>query len=127
MLETLFTSLVDALEAFVAAGRAASITLLATHGAGHLARHFCTLAGTLTPQDPRWVCTVRLAQHLWPDAPGHDLAALYHHFDLGAPLENLYQDYRGWDAACVAALLRNWTEIIPLRPAARFQPAPSPR
>ena len=136
----------DTLEALVAAGRAAGITLLAAHGAGQLAQHFCTLAGTLTPQDPRWVCTVRLAQHLWPDAPGHDLAALCHHFDLGAPLENLYQGCRGWDAACVAALLgracrtlseagqsvtpallRNWTEIIPLRRAARFQPAPSPR
>ncbi len=135
-----------ALEALVAAGRAAGITLLAAHGAERLAQHFCTLAGALTPHDPRWVCTVRLAQHLWPDAPGHDLATLYRHFDLGASLEDPYPGHRGWDAACVAdllgrachalgeaghrvtpALLRNWTEIIPLRRAARFRPAPARR
>ena len=138
------------LETLVAAGRAANITLLAAHGAGHLAQHFCTLAGTLTPHDPRWICTGTLARHLWPDAPGHDFDTLYHHFDLHvdlhAPLEDLYPGHRGWTAACVAVLLgracrdlteagqritptllRNWTEIIPLRRVARVQPVPSPR
>ena len=134
------------LEALVAAGRAAGVTLLAAHGAGRLAPHFCTLAGTLTPHDPRWACTVRLARHLWPDAPGHDLATLHHHFDLGASLEHPYPGHCGWDAACVAdllgracralgeashrvtpALLRNWTEVIPLRRAARFRRAPARR
>lgn len=124
----------DALEALVAAGRAAGVTLLAGHGAGPLARNFRTLAGTLTPEDPRWACSARLARHLWPDAPGYDLDTLLHRLDLDARLEALHAGDGGWDAACVAvllghacravaasgrratpALLRNWTEVVPLR------------
>ena len=131
----------DTLDALIAAARATNATLLVAHGAESMARCLPTLAVTLTPQDQRWVCTRRLAQHLWPEAPGYELNTLRHHLALDEPLAGgLHLGYYGFPAACIAvllglacrdmtetglavtpALLRDWTEIIPLRQAARFQ------
>ena len=87
--------------------------LLVAHNAGFDAGFLPDLAVTLTPQDPRWVCTYRLAQHLWPDAPRHQLQTLryWRHLQDRAAGRNAHQ--ADFDALCCAVLLaeqcRVWT------------------
>ena len=140
-LETLFTSLVDpqcavpatasavhhlttrdlqgqpdlaqALAGLQAAVRDFRPQLLVAHNAAFEAAFLPDLAAALTPEDPRWACTCRLAQHLWPDAPRHQLQVLryWRHLQDRVPGCNAHR--AGFDAACCAVLLaeqcRTWT------------------
>ena len=108
--------------------------VLIAHGALVEAGFLPRIAGELTPDDPRWVCTQRLAEHLWPRAKyGFGLMAL--RYVAGPPdhitSPNLHR------AACSAAscavlltvqcrilteagytvtpaLLRDWSAAVPL-------------
>ena len=50
--------------------------LLAAHHADFLADALPDATATLTPDEPRWASTRRLAEYLWPHAERHDLDAL---------------------------------------------------
>ena len=126
-----------AIEELIGAGRDDGATILASHGAGGLAAMFPTLAPALTPNDPRWVCTQRLAPHFWPDADHPDIAVLVPRLGLAAPPADPDFRYHGFYAACTAvllgrvcralaeaghavtpALLRDWSRAEPQVPAA---------
>ena len=108
--------------------------VLVAHNAIFDAGFLPALAAALTPDDPRWACTQRLAQHLWPRSKdGFGLMALRY---AGGPQDHI----TGPDlhrAACSAAscavlltvqcrilteagytvtpaLLRDWSAAVPL-------------
>ena len=87
--------------------------LLVAHNAAFEAAFLPSLAAELTPEDPRWACTYRLAQHLWPDAPGHQLQVLRYWRHLQDRVTGCDAHRAGFDAACCAVLLaeqcRAWT------------------
>ena len=91
-----------AVEDLIKAGRNAGATILASHG---MAGMFPTLASALTPTDPRWVCTYRLAAHLGPDAIHPDIDVLIPSLGLDRPPAD--PDFRqcGLHAASAAVLL----------------------
>ena len=124
-----------ALEELIGAGRQAGATILASHGASNMAGTFPTLAPTLTPNDPRWVCTYRLAPRFWPEAAHPEIAVLVSRLGLDEPPADPDFRHRGFHAACTAillgrvcralakaghdvtpALLRDWSESVPPAP-----------
>lgn len=58
-------------------------------------------------QEPHdWICTYRLASHLWPDAPGHSNQVLRYHLELTVPGADGLLAHRALaDAYVTAALL----------------------
>ena len=166
-LETLFTSLVDPKRIIPAAASAihhltardvqgqpelaqarASLQdavqpfrphLLIAHNAAFDAGFLPGLAAALTPDDPRWACTLRIARHLWPQAEGFSLQALRYACGLQDHVAGHDVHRAAFDAACCAVLLaaqcrvlteaghdvtpellRDWSERRPLEPRVPF-------
>ena len=109
-------------------------TVMVAHHAAFDSAFLPDLAATLTPDDPRWVCTQRLAQHLWPLAEGgFGLQTLRYACGLQDHVDGIDTHRAAFDAACCAvllaaecralvaaghdvtpALLRDWTAKAPL-------------
>ena len=117
-LETLFTSLVDPKRDIPAAASAVHhLTARDVQGQPDLAQARAGLqaavrdfqpavAGVLTPGDPRWVCTYRLARHLWPLAKdGFGLQALRYACRLQDHVAGHDAHRAAFAAACCALLL----------------------
>ena len=87
--------------------------LVVAHNAAFEAGFLPGLADALTPEDPRWACTCRLAQHLWPQAPNHQLQVLRYWRQLQDRVPGRNAHRADFDAACCAVLLaeqcRAWT------------------
>ncbi len=80
-------------------------SVLVAHNASFEAAFLPDLAARLLPEDPRWVCTLRLAQHAWPDAPGFGLQSLRYWRGVMQG-ERTTTAHQAWfDAACSARLL----------------------
>ena len=80
-------------------------TLLVAHNASFEAGFLPDLAAKRVPGDPRWACTLRLAQHVWPDAPSFGLQALRYWRGVMQG-ERTTTAHQAWfDAACSARLL----------------------
>ena len=81
-------------------------TVVVAHNAAFEAGFLPDLARTLTPKDPRWVCTMRLAQHAWPAAPSFGLQALrYRRGLMQGSARSTEAHHARYDAVCCAALL----------------------
>ena len=166
-LETLFTSLVDpkrdippaasavhhltardvqgqpdlaqALAGLQAAVRDFQPAVLVAHNAPFDAGFLPGIAGALTPGDPRWACTYRLAHHLWPRTEGFGLQALRYACGLQDHLAGHDAHRAAFDAGCCAlllsaecralteaghavtpGLLRDWSATVPLPPRVPF-------
>ena len=68
-------------------------------------------AASPTPDNPSWVCTLRLAQQVWPDAPAHKLQTL-RYWRGWMQGERTTEAHQAWfDAACSVRLLADicWT------------------
>ena len=74
---------------------------------------FPTLARTLTPNDPRWVCTYRLAPRFWPEAVHPDIAVLLSRLGLDEPPADPDFRHYGFHAACAAVLLGHVCRALP--------------
>ena len=79
--------------------------LLVAHNAAFDSSFLPGLADALTPDDPRWACTLRLAQHLWPAAPRHNLQALRYWRRLQDHIPGHDAHRAAFDAGCCAVLL----------------------
>ncbi|MYD92469.1 MAG: 3'-5' exonuclease [Chloroflexi bacterium] len=80
-------------------------TLLVAHNASFEAGFLPDLAARLVPGNPRWACTLRLAQHVWPDAPSFGLQTLRYWRGVMQG-ERTTTAHQAWfDAACSARLL----------------------
>ena len=98
--------LAQALESLCQAASAYRPTMLVAHDATFAAGFLPDLARTLTPENPDWVCTLRLARHAWPDAPAFGLQALCYHRALMQGGARSNEAHQAWyNAACCAALL----------------------
>lgn len=113
--------------------------LLVAHDAECKAAFLPGLAGALTPDDVRWVCTLRLAKHLWPAAQDFDLQALCRACGLQDHVADHDAHRAVFNAASCAvllaaqchalaeaghdvtpALLREWSAAMPLEPRVPF-------
>ena len=86
-------------------------TILVSHNASFEEAFLPDLVATLTPDNPSWVCTLRLAQHVWPDAPAHKLQTL-RYWRGWMQGERTTEAHQAWfDAACSVRLLADicWT------------------
>ena len=108
------THLAQVLADLRAAVRSFEPRLLVAHNAGFDAGFLRGLAGALTPDDPRWACTLTLARHLWPQAPNHQLQVLRYWRQLQDHVSGHDAHRAGFDASCCAVLLaeqcRVWAE-----------------
>ena len=95
----------EALDALRAAVRDFEPTVLVAHNAAFDAGFLPGLAAELTPDDPRWVCTQRLAQHLWPLVDGFGLQVLRYARGLQDQVPGHDVHRAAFDAACCAVLL----------------------
>ena len=125
--------LAQALAGLQAAVRDFQPAVLVAHNAIFDAGFLPGVAGVLTPDDARWVCTLRLAQHLWPLAKdGFGLQALRYACGLQDHLTGHDVHRAAFDAGCCAllltvecralteaghavtpALLRDWSAAVP--------------
>ena len=60
-----------ALQGLDEAARRFKPMILVSHNAAFEEAFLPDFVAALTPDNPTWVCTLRLAQHIWPDAPAH--------------------------------------------------------
>lgn len=123
----------EVLAPFTEAVRTFRPDVLIAHKADFEAAFLPGLGAALTPQDARWACTMRLAQHLWPDTDGFGLQRLRYACRLEDCVAGLDPHRAAFDAACCATLLplecreiagagheptptllRDWTAAIPL-------------
>ena len=95
----------EAIAALIAAVRAFRPDVVVAHHAAFDAGFLPGLAAALIPDDPRWVCTLRLAKHLWPLADGFGLQALRYACRLQDCVTGHDVHRAAFDAACCAVLL----------------------
>ena len=103
--------LAEALQGLAEAARRFEPTILVSHNASFEEAFLPGLVATLTPDNPSWVCTLRLAQHVWPDAPAHSLQTL-RYWRGWMQGERTTEAHHAWfDAACSVRLLADicWT------------------
>ena len=131
--------LVQALAGLQVAVRDFEPQLVAAHNAAFDSAFLPDLAGVLTPDDDRWVCTQRLAKHLWPLAEGFSLQVLRYALGLQDHVAGHDVHRAAFDAACCAVLLaaecramseaghdvtpkllRDWSAAIPLEARVSF-------
>ena len=129
----------EVLAAFAGAVRAFRPDVLVAHKADFEAAFLPDLGVALTPEDARWACTMRLAQHLWPDTDGFGLQRLRYACRLEDCVAGLDPHRAAFDAACCATLLplecreitgaghevtptllRDWTAAVPLQAKVNF-------
>ena len=71
--------------------------------AGVLAAHNAAFDSAFMPSDGKWICTMRVAKHLWPDAPGYGNQVLRYWLDL--PVDSDCVPHRALGDAEVTAQL----------------------
>ena len=95
----------EVLAALTAAVRAFRPDVLIAHNASFDAGFLPDLGAALTPDDPRWACTMRLAKHLWPLTHGFSLQNLRYACQLQDAVPGRDVHSAAFDAACCAVLL----------------------
>lgn len=86
------------------------IALLAS--ADYIVAHNAQFDRSFLPNLKRpWICTWRVALHLWPAAPGHGLQVLRYFLDLKPVIPSGVAPHRAsYDVACCVALLQRCME-----------------
>ena len=80
-------------------------TALACEADGVLAAHNAAFDSAFIPTKNKWICTMRVAKHLWPDAPGYGNQVLRYWLEL--PVDSDCVPHRALgDAQVTAQLLR---------------------
>lgn len=78
------------------------------------------------PQEPIWICTMRCAKHIWPDAPGYSNQMLRYWLGLTVDLpDGLYPHQALYDALVTTALLRRQLSERPVEDLARMSTEPA--